>query len=76
MDEVKVIGEVAWSSKTDKISGIVMEEGHFGSHVDILDELGNDDDIPKAVEYCMQFLWRDISSALISSGHTTRLTRA
>ena len=62
LDEVKVVGKVAWNSKNGKLSGIVMEEGEYGSLADIYEDLQADDDIPRPAEYFLQFLWRDMSS--------------
>lgn len=62
LDEVKVVGKIAWNSKTGKMSGIVMEEGEYGSLVDIYADMRAGDDIPRPAEYFLQFLWRDLTS--------------
>ena len=62
LDEVKVIGKVAWNSKSGKMCGVVMEEGEYASLVDIYDDLKTTNDVPKAAEYFLQFLWRDMTS--------------
>ena len=62
LDEVKVVGKVAWNSKNGKLCGIAMETDECAYVADIFADLENVDREPVAAEYFLQFLWRDLSS--------------
>ena len=60
LDEVKVIGKVAWNCKDGKLCGLAMDE----SQMPFLGDLSKDllEDERKPAEYFLQFLWRDLTS--------------
>ena len=60
LDEVKVIGKVAWNSKNGKLVGIEMDRENIPSLLEFGKELSDDNRSP--AEYYLQFLWRDLSS--------------
>ena len=68
LDEVKVVGKVAWNSKNGWISSLAMDSEDFASLKDLYKELSNkkekssQDCGRETAEYFMQFLWRDLSS--------------
>ena len=62
LDEVIVVGKVAWNSKNGKLCGISMGEEECAFVKDIYRDLDNTDKSPEPAEYFMQFLWRDMSS--------------
>ena len=58
LDEVKVVGKVAWNCGSGKIIGLAMDT----KDVPTLADFDETDDEPKAAEYFLQFLWRDLTS--------------
>ena len=62
LDEVKVVGKVAWNSKNGKLCGIAMNSDECVFVRDIYKDIDNADQAPVAAEYFLQFLWRDLSS--------------
>ena len=60
LDEVKVVGKVAWNCKNGKICGLAMEQ----SQIPFLGDISNEilDETRPPAEYFLQFLWRDITS--------------
>ena len=59
LDEVKVVGKVAWNTGTGKLMGICMKMDEIPCIKDLDQDLTND---RQAAEYFLQFLWRDLSS--------------
>jgi hypothetical protein len=62
LDEVRVVGKVAWNSKNGKMCGLAMDNDECAFVADIYAELNKDNHEPVAAEYVLQFLWRDLSS--------------
>ena len=60
LDEVKVVGKIAWNSQNGQICGIEMDKKEILS----LKSLGKDmlHTEQHTAEYYLQFLWRDLSS--------------
>lgn len=59
LDEVKVMGKVAWNSKNGKMVGLAMDPKDAPTLSDL--DPDNSEDV-KAAEYFLQFLWRDLTS--------------
>jgi hypothetical protein len=59
LDEVKVIGKVAWNSKNGKLCGLAMDDKQMPFLADLSDSLQEQS---KPAEYFLQFLWRDLTS--------------
>ena len=65
LDEVKVVGKVAWNSKNGELCGIAMDNQDLTSLSDLYKQLkkgATEPESPVAAEYFLQFLWRDLSS--------------
>ena len=60
LDEVKVIGKVAWNSKNGKIVGLAMDAKDAPTLTDLDAEIYEEEG--QAAEYFLQFLWRDLTS--------------
>ena len=60
LDEVKVIGKVAWNSKNGKLVGLAMEATETPTLADLNPNTNHTD--TGSAEYFLQFLWRDLTS--------------
>ncbi len=61
LDEVKVIGKVAWNSKNGKMVGLAMDPKETPTLSDLDPDLLAAEE-RKPAEYFLQFLWRDLTS--------------
>jgi hypothetical protein len=60
LDEVKVMGKVAWNSKNGKMVGLAMDPKDIPTLADL--DPDNYEEEDRAAEYFLQFLWRDLTS--------------
>ena len=63
-EEKKLEKKVSWNSKNGLMCGLAMDSEELPTINNIFGELKDKEKTPKATEYVLQFLWRDLNSII------------